>query len=116
MYKKLFGETLEEQKRYLQLRVILSVIAIVALLLDLLIFKVGFGEKICVIVLLMWGWSILKAIWGVTSLLSIFSLGFNFVITIVILIGFILVGYLGGILVFPIGVYRYICILTNKKG
>lgn len=114
MYKKLFGESIEEQEKYLKLRVIISAIAIIALLLDVLIFKAGFASPICVIALLLWGWSLLKALWGVTSFFSIFSLGYSFIITIIILVIYLMVGYLAGILIFPIGVYRYISILKGK--
>lgn len=115
MYKKLFGETVEAQEKYLKIRVIASMIAVVLLLIDFLFIKKGFSELFCVVVLLMWGWSVLKALWGVTSFLSIFSISSNIAVTVVILIVYIMLGYFAGIVIFPIGVYRYISLMVKKN-
>lgn len=115
MYKKLFGETVSEQEKYLKIRVIASIIAIAFLGIDLLFIRSGISEYFCVIVLLMWGWSVLKALWGVTSVFSIFYIGKNIAVTVIILILYIMLGYFAGIAIFPIGVYRYISLMVKKK-
>ena len=69
MIKKLFGETDEKQFMYLKPRLIALGVGIVLLLIGFLLMQVGisFGETIgslgtgiCVIVLFIFGWSIIR--------------------------------------------------------
>lgn len=82
MIKKLFGETEEEQFRYLKTRFIALGVGIAFFLIGFLlqIFGVefssifyGLAEIILVVVLLMFGWAILKSLFGVATIGALFS-------------------------------------------
>ena len=70
--KKLFGETPQEQLKYLQPRIIITAIAIALSLVGLLF---HFEEIAAVlgVVCLMWGWTFLKAKFGIVSLGALFT-------------------------------------------
>lgn len=79
MIRKLFGETEEEQFRYLKSRLIALGVGVVMLLIGVLLIQIGvplgdeigsLGTGICVIVLLMFGWSIMRG-GGICNLRSI---------------------------------------------
>ena len=82
MIKKLFGETDEKQFMYLKPRLIALGVGIVLLLIGFLLMQVGisFGETIgslgtgiCVIVLFIFGWSIMRGLLGFASIGALFS-------------------------------------------
>ncbi|MGN0365960.1 MAG: hypothetical protein ACI4E5_08505 [Suilimivivens sp.] len=113
MIRKLFGETEEEQFRYLQPRLIALGVGIVIILISFLLMQVGvpFGDEIgslgvgiCVITLLVFGWTIMRGLLGFASLGALFS--GNVVIGVVIFVLFLMIGYLGGFFV----------LLKKKKG
>lgn len=123
MIRKLFGETEEQQFSYLKPRLtalgIGGAIMLVGLLLMLL--KIPFGEivgglggGICVIVLLLFGWTIMRGLFGFVSVGSIFS--GNVVIGVVIFVLFITIGYFGGFVVAFIGLCRFLVLLKKQKG
>lgn len=121
MIKKLFGQTEEEQFNYLQPRVIALLVGILFLLVGVGFMKLGLGEAvagigevICVIVLLMFGWAIMKGLFGFATVGTLFS--GNPVVGLVILVLFVMVGYLGGFLVALIGTCRYLVLLKKRKG
>ncbi len=123
MIRRLFGETDEEQFAYLQPRIGALGIGIVILLIGFLLVQIGvpFGDEIgtigvgvCVIVLLLFGWLIIKGLLGLASLSALFS--YNVVIGVVIFVLFILIGYLGGFFVAIIGLCRYLMLLKRRKG
>lgn len=121
MIKKLFGQTEEEQFNYLQPRVITLVVGILLLLIGLGIMKLGLGEVvaligelICVIVLLIFGWAIMRGLFGFVTVGTLFS--GNPVVGIVILILFVGIGYIGGVFVAVIGICRYLVLLKKRKG
>ena len=123
MIRKLFGETEEEQFRYLRPRLLVLGVGVAALLISILLRQSGvsFGKEIgelgtgiCVIVMLVFGWSIMRGLFGFASLGALFS--GNFMIGIIILILFILIGYLGGFFVAFIGLCRFFALLKRRKG
>lgn len=123
MIKKLFGETEEEQYQYLKARLSLLGIGVGALLIGVLLMWMkfplgemigGLGTGICVIVVLIFGWSIMKGLLGFTSVGTLFSN--NIVIGVVIFVLFITIGYLGGFVVAFIGVCRFLVLLKKRKG
>lgn len=121
MIKKLFGQTEEEQFNYLQPRVIALLVGVLLLLTGVVFMKLGFGdvialigEAICVIVLLVFGWAIIRGIFGFVTVGALFSL--NIVVGVVALILFVSIGYIGGFFVAVIGVCRYLILLKKRKG
>ena len=123
MVKKLFGETEEQQFMYLQPRLLALGIGIVILLVGFLLTKIGisFGEAIgsigaciCIIIMFMFAWLIMKKILGITTIGALLS--GNVVIGVVIFVLFILIGYLGGIFVAFVGLCRFFVLLKKRKG
>ena len=123
MVKKLFGETEEQQFMYLQPRLLALGIGIVILLVGFLLIKIGisFGEAIgsigaciCIIIMFMFAWLIMKKILGITTIGALLS--GNVVIGVVIFVLFILIGYLGGIFVAFVGLCRFFVLLKKRKG
>ena len=106
MIKKLFGETEEAQLAYLQPRLIALGVGVIFLLIGFLLMKLGvpFGDEIgslgvgiCVITLLIFGWAIMRGLFGFVTVGTLFS--GNPVVGIVILILFVGIGYIGGVFV-----------------
>lgn len=123
MIKKLFGETEEQQFKYLQPRVIALCVGLIILLIGGGLFELGvpFGDEIgelgcgvCVVVLLLFGWAIMKGLFKFATLGSLFS--DNFVIGIAIFVLFITIGYFGGFIVAFIGICRFLVLLKKRKG
>ncbi|MBO5069359.1 MAG: hypothetical protein J6C12_07085 [Lachnospiraceae bacterium] len=123
MIKKLFGETEEEQFKYLQPRLFALGVGVIALLIGVLLMQIGvpFGDAIgsvgtgiCVIVLLVFGWTIMRNLFGFASLGALFS--GNVVIGVVIFVLFIMIGYLGGFFVSIVGLCRFFVLLKKRKG
>lgn len=122
MIRKLFGETEEEQFGYLKTRLIALGVGVVILLMGALLLCLGIpfgetigklGEVICVIVLLIFGWCIMRGLLGFATLGALFS--GNVVIGTVIFVVFIMIGYLGGLLVAVIGLCRFFVLLKKRK-
>ena len=102
MFSRLFGETPEEQFHYLQIRVIATLASLV-----LMLFLSGIGGAIfSLIMMFVWGWGAVKALFGVTSVGVIFS--GNVVFGVVIFVLYVMVAYLAGIFCALLGVGRFI--------
>lgn len=122
MLQKLFGETPEEQFRYLQVRLIALAVGLAACLIGTLLQLLGFeiseifyglGEVICVITLLVFGWAIMRGLFGFATLGALFS--HNVVIGVVIFVLYIMIGYIGGLVVAVIGLCRFLMLLKKRK-
>lgn len=123
MIRKLFGETEEEQFRYLKPRLIALGVGVAAFLIGFLLMQIGisFGEAIgslgtgiCVIVLLVFGWAIMRGLLGFATAGALFS--GNVVIGVVIFVLYLLIGYFGGFVVAFIGLCRFFVLLKKIKG
>lgn len=123
MIRKLFGTTDEEQFRYLLPRLVALGVGVALLLIGVLLMQIGvpfgknvgsFGVGICVIVLMVFGWSIMKGIFGYVSLGALFS--GNIVIGILIFVLYLMLGYFGGFFVAFIGLCRFFVLLKKRKG
>ena len=108
--KKLFGETPQEQLKFLQPRLIITAAAFVISLIGLL-FRYEEIAAVIGAVFLMWGWAYLKARFGFVSFAAFLSRNLMFAILILIL--FLVVGYLFGIVVFIMGLIQYIRLKTS---
>ncbi len=123
MIRRLFGETEEEQFRYLKPRLTALGVGVAIMLIGILLtlIKIPFGETvgglgggICIIVLFIFGWAIMKSLLGVATMGALFSK--NVVIGVVILVLFVMVGYFGGFVVAFIGLCRFLVLLKKRKG
>lgn len=122
MVRKLFGETEEEQFNYLKPRLTALGVGVVILIIGMLLGGLGIsfgetigslGEGICVITLLVFGWSIMRGILGYATVGALFS--GNVVIGVVIFVLFIMIGYLGGFFVAFIGLCRFFVLLKKRN-
>lgn len=122
MIKKLFGETEEKQFEYLKTRLsalgIGGVVVLLGALLALLKIPIAepigtLGIVICLVVLLMFGWNIVRGVLGFASIAALFSN--NVVIGVVIFVLFLMIGYLGGFFVAFIGICRFLVLLKKRK-
>ncbi len=124
MIKKLFGETPEEQYRYLKPRLIAAGLSLVLPLLGGLFHLVGLdgiggtlaaiGTPLFAIVMLIFGKALLKGLFGIASFGVLFSN--NVVLGVIVLILYLTVGYFGGLVVAVIGLCRFLTLLKQQKG
>lgn len=71
------------------------------------------GAAVCVITLLMFGWAIMRGLFGIATLGVLFSR--NVVVGVIIFVLYILLGYIGGLVVAVIGLCRFLVILKQLK-
>lgn len=122
MIKKLFGETEDEQFRYLKPRILALGVALVVAAIGFLLDLIGIGaagvfymlgEAILVIDLIILGWAIMRGLFGITSLGILFSN--NIVLGVIIFVVYVMVGYLGGLVVAVIGLCRFLVLLKHRR-
>lgn len=117
MFKRLFGETEQEQLQYLHVRSIVTIIILVLLAVALLFSLIGVDSiagaigtvatmGIAIIMLFVWGWPVLKRFFGITTMGAIFS--GNVVIGIFLFMAYLMGAYFLGIVFAFIGTARYI--------
>lgn len=122
MTEKLFGETPEEQYQYLKPRLTAAAAAVIISLIGLLLqlLHLGFGGTVLrigtillAIVMLVFGWAILRGFFGVASLGILFSN--NVVLGVIISVLYITLGYFGGLIVAVIGLCRFLVLMKERK-
>lgn len=122
MAEKLFGETPEEQYQYLKPRLTAAAAAVIIFLIGLLLqlLHLGFGGTVLrigtillAIVMLVFGWAILRGFFGVASLGVLFSN--NVVLGVIIFVLYITLGYFGGFIVAVIGLCRFLVLMKERK-
>lgn len=122
MTEKLFGETPEEQYQYLKPRLTAAAAAVIISLIGLLLqlLHLGFGGTVLrigtillAIVMLVFGWAILRGFFGVASLGVLFSN--NAVLGVIIFVLYITLGYFGGLIVAVIGLCRFLVLMKERK-
>lgn len=122
MTEKLFGETPEEQYQYLKPRLTAAAAAVIISLIGLLLqlLHLGFGGTVLrigtillAIVMLVFGWAILRGFFGVASLGILFSN--NVVLGVIIFVLYITLGYFGGLIVAVIGLCRFLVLMKERK-
>ncbi len=122
MTEKLFGKTPEEQYQYLKPRLTAAAAAVIISLIGLLLqlLHLGFGGTVLrigtillAIVMLVFGWAILRGFFGVASLGVLFSN--NVVLGVIIFVLYITLGYFGGLIVAVIGLCRFLVLMKERK-
>ncbi|MGN1249917.1 MAG: hypothetical protein ACI4XW_07530 [Candidatus Spyradocola sp.] len=104
MFKRLFGETEEEQLHYLQVRVIITLISLVLAFFVPAVFAL--------VMLFVWGWNVVKSLFGITTVGAIFT--GNIVFGVVLFLLYIVVAYLSGVVCAALGIGRYIYLMVKK--
>ena len=105
MFARIFGGSDEEQLHFLEVR---SIITIIALLVAFVasIFASDAMAIVALVMLFIWGWSVIKNWFGITTLGAIFS--GNIVIGVVLFMIYLIIAYLAGIVFAFLGVGRWI--------
>lgn len=122
MTEKLFGETPQEQYQYLKPRLTAAAAALAVTLVGLLLqlLHLGFGGTLVrigtillAVVMLVFGWAILRGFFGVASLGVLFSN--NVVLGVILFVLYITLGYFGGLIVAIVGLCRFLVLLKERK-
>lgn len=123
MIEKMFGATEEEQYAYLKPKLTALAVSLVLPLVGGLLYVIGLqtigavlagiGQLVLVIELLVFGWAIMRALFGYATVGILFSN--NIVLGSVIFVLYIMVGYFGGIVVAVIGLCRFLKLLKIRK-
>lgn len=98
MFERLFGNTPEEQKKFLQLRVWITTPMIVIGLIC--------GNMLAALAAYVWAWSFMRNWFGFTTLGAIFS--GSVLIGILMILLYLTLGYFIGLVIFVLGFIRYI--------
>lgn len=114
MFNRIFGGTEEEQMQFLQIRSIVTIVALVITMVSAFFFPEASG-LIAAVMIFIWGWNVIKCWFGITTLGAIFS--GNVVIGVILFLLYIIAAYIVGIVFAFIGVGRwiYLKIKMNKN-
>lgn len=103
MFKKLYGETEEMQLEYLSKKLKTTL-----MLSPLILLGVGI-----LIIFYMWGWDFIRTYFGITSFFAFLSQ--NIILGVIIVIAFLLVGYILGFINLLLGILRFISLKSKRK-
>ena len=110
MFERLFGPTEEDQLHYLKKRVVITVVFFIV---DIILLIATGSMGISVLCCYMWGWGVMKVLFGFTLIGSI--LGRNVVITAIFIVAYLLIGYLCGMAALLLGVGRFIYLEVKRR-
>jgi len=108
--KTFFGDTASEQFTYLKKRLIISAALLIPGVILLPFFSAG-GVLIG-FAMYYWGWLLLKKLLKVATIGALLSK--NIVVGVLILFAFLFVGYIGGFVLFLLGLCKFLSILAKK--
>ena len=114
MFKKLFGATREEELKLLTRNLIITIFVPIGILLDVIGVAEILGYVFICVPLYIWGWSIMKGLFGIVTIAALFTAYKNFVVGLLIFFAYILVGYFGGMIVFVLGLCRFVYLKTEQ--
>ena len=114
MFRKLFGETEQDQIQFLHPRAIATLVILALMVVALILHAVGLADAIAgiaemgvaIVLLFVWGWPVVKGLFGITAIGAIFS--GNVVIGVVLFVVYLTLAYFLGIIFAFIGTIRYI--------
>lgn len=103
MFKKLYGETEEMQLEYLSKKLKTTL-----MLSPLILFGIGI-----LIIFYMWGWDFIRSYSGIATFSALLSR--NIALAVIIVIAFLLIGYLLGFINLLLGILRFISLKSKQK-
>lgn len=112
MFERLFGSTINEQMNYLQPRVLITAPVIIFGFIAMA-FGGESGSALIAIAAYVWGWTFLRNWFGFTTIGALFS--GNIVIGVILFVVYLVVGYFIGLIIFLLGLIRYIHLLIITK-
>lgn len=110
MFQRLFGETESEQLAYLKKKIIITVVFLV---IDIVLMLVKGEAGVSVILVYIWGWGAMKALFGITAVGSIFS--GNPVMAAVFIVAYALIGAIFGFFCMLLGIGRFIYLMVKAR-
>ncbi|MCL2514097.1 MAG: hypothetical protein FWF08_09355 [Oscillospiraceae bacterium] len=108
--KRFFGETASEQFAKLKKMLIITAVMLIPGIILLPFFDAG--ASLIVFAMYYWGWLLMKKLLKVATLGALLSK--NIAIGTLILIAFFLVGYVGGFVLFLLGLCKFLSILAKR--
>ena len=117
MFRKLFGETEQDQIQFLHPRAIATLVILALMVVALILHAVGLSGGadaiagiaemgVAIVLLFVWGWPVVKGLFGITAIGAIFS--GNVVIGVVLFVVYLTLAYFLGIIFAFTGTIRYI--------
>lgn len=103
--KWLFGEELITQEEKIK-KLLYWTLGMLVVMVILIFIEPALAEAVIAIIFLMWGWRVVLATAKVNKITELFN--YNIAIFVVILILWLMFGYLAGIVCFILGIIRYI--------
>lgn len=114
MFRKLFGYSESSQLAYLGPRVILTAAALILIPLSSAFGDSSVGTNVfSLIMLFVWGWPAVKALFGITAVASIFS--GNVAVGAVLFVVYIMVSFLIGSFIALLGTGRWLYLLVKRS-
>lgn len=105
IYKRLFGKNESVQKKRIK-KLLYWTLAMVVGMVILIFVEPFYAEAMIGIIFLMWGWRVFMAVAKVNKITELFD--YNVAVFAVIIILWLMVGYLAGIVCFILGIIRYV--------
>ena len=112
MFNRIFGGSDAEQLRFLEVRSIITIVALVIALVASIFSPEALG-LIALVMLFVWGWNVVKKWFGITAIGAIFS--GNVVIGVILFMIYILIAYFVGIVFAFLGVGRWIYLKVKYR-
>lgn len=105
LYKRIFGENVTVQKKSIKKLLYWTLVMVVGMVI-LIFVEPFYAEAILGIIFLMWGWRVFMAAAKVNKITELFN--YNVAVFVIVIILWLLVGYLAGIVCFILGIIRYV--------
>lgn len=105
IYKRLFGENVYVQKKKIK-KLLYWTMAMVAGVVILIFIEPFYAEAMIGAIFLMWGWRVFMAAAKVNKITELFD--YNVAIFAIVIILWLMIGYLAGIVCFVLGSIRYV--------
>lgn len=112
MLSRIFGGTEEEQLKFLQIRSIITILALVIAIVSAIISPAA-SVGVAAAMIFIWGWNVIKNWFGITTFGAIFS--GNIVIGVILFVLYILIAYIVGIVFAFIGVGRWLYLICKMR-
>lgn len=105
MFRKLFGESEAQEVVFLQVRVIITIISFIMCFF-------GLTELFALVMLFIWGWPVVKSLFGIASVGALFT--GNVILGSCIFVIYVILSYILGLVFAFIGTGRYIYLLVKR--
>lgn len=112
MFRRLFGESDMDQLQYLEVRSIITIIVLVISTITSF-FAPDALALVAVVMLFVWGWDVVKSLFGITAVGALFS--GNVVVGVILFVLYLIIAYLAGVIFAFLGVGRWIYLKAKYR-